>query len=190
MGFFSTLLIAISLSVDSFSVSIASSLCCSEKWNGRNYLFAVVLAVFQAGLFCLGWILAFHFQYLIESLDHWIAFGLLSMIGLNMIREGVVKLRNPNDERRYNPFTSWNVLLLAVGTSIDAMAVGIAYACTGQDWKAAYIIAIATLLFSALGLFLGQKLKRSIKFPVEIVGGVILIIIGVKILLEHTAWIN
>lgn len=112
------------------------------------------------------------------------------MIGLNMIREGVVKLRNPNDERRYNPFTSWNVLLLAVGTSIDAMAVGIAYACTGQDWKAAYIIAIATLLFSALGLFLGQKLKRSIKFPVEIVGGVILIIIGVKILLEHTAWIN
>ncbi len=107
-----------------------------------------------------------------------------------MIREGVVKLRNPNDERRYNPFTFWNVLLLAVGTSIDAMAVGIAFACTGEDWKATYIIAMATLLFSALGLFLGQKLKRGIKFPVEIVGGVILIIIGVKILLEHTAWVN
>ena len=109
------------------------------------------------------------------------------MIGLNMIREGVIKLRHPNEERSYNPFTFWNVLLLAVGSSIDAMAVGIAFACAGQDWKAAYIIAIATLLFSALGLFLGQKLKRGIKFPFEIVGGVILIAIGVKILIEHLA---
>lgn len=187
MGFLSVLLIAISLSIDSFSVSIASSMACRAKLCAKNYYFSLMLAIFQAGMFCIGWLLAFKFQFIIESLDHWIAFGLLLVIGLHMIYEAIKKLRNPNDKsvNDYNPFKFWNVVLLSIGTSIDAMAVGVTFACALEDITAAILIFFTTLILSALGLFLGNKLQKNIKFPFEIIGGIILIIIGTKILIEH-----
>ncbi len=138
-------------------------------------------------MFCIGWLLAFEFQHIIESVDHWIAFGLLLIIGLHMIIEAIKKLKNPDNTNvnEYNPFKFWNVVLLSIGTSIDAMAVGVAFACALEDITAAIVIFFTTLIISALGLFLGHKLRKNINFPFEIIGGIILIAIGTKILIEH-----
>ncbi|MDD4142537.1 MAG: manganese efflux pump MntP family protein [Bacteroidales bacterium] len=183
--------------MDSFSVSLASGMCRGEQLKRKHLIFfPLSLAVFQAGFFAVGWLFGNKFQSLISSVDHWIAFGILTFIGVRMIMEA---LKKDEAKAKYNPFKFWNTILLSVGTSIDAMAVGIAYACASQtdnsivvgsvsistEWATTAVLWMTTVVFSLVGLLLGKFLKRRINFPFEVLGGAILIFIGGYILLEH-----
>ncbi len=177
------ILVAVGLSMDSFSVSFAAGIGRKELQKRNYVIFPLFMAVFQAGLFAFGWFLGHNFEELIKNIDHWIAFGLLAFIGVRMIIDG---LKSDEDERSFNPFALRNMVTLSVGTSIDALAVGVAFACSQQSVGiSSAIIWGCTYMFSLVGLLLGRFLGRKIDFPFEVVGGVILICIGIKILLEH-----
>ena len=176
-------LVAVGLSMDSFSVSFAAGIGRKELQKRYYAIFPLFMAVFQAGLFAFGWFLGHNFEELIKDVDHWIAFGLLAFIGVRMIIDG---LKPAEEEKSFNPLAFWNMITLSVGTSIDALAVGVAFACSQQAvGVSSAIIWICTYMFSFVGMLLGRFLGRKINFPFEVVGGVILICIGIKILLEH-----
>ena len=150
-------------------------------------IMALAFGFFQAIMPFIGWMCAKTFSHLIESVDHWIAFGLLSAIGIQMIREGFGK----KEETKFDPLSYKVILTLAVATSIDAMAVGVsmAFMQIGSSWDT---IAIPAVLIAAIssaltiaglgtGIFIGRKIPCSIA-PV---GGLILIGIGIKIIIEH-----
>jgi putative Mn2+ efflux pump MntP len=136
----------------------------------------------------IGWLGISHFQTYMEAYDHWIAFGLLGFIGGRMVWESF----SPEEEQQFNPSRLRTQLLLAVATSIDALAVGISFACMGytslgQLTLPLIIIGVVSFLFSLIGYQLGVRFGRSIahRLKPELIGGIILIGIGVKILIEH-----
>ena len=136
----------------------------------------------------MGWMATNHFSEQLEAIDHWIAFSLLAFIGGKMIRESF----GPEEEKQFNPKNLNTQLLLAVATSIDALAIGISFACTGyraieQIVYPLFIIGIVSFLFSLFGYRLGVRFGKSIarKLKPELLGGIILIVIGIKILLTH-----
>jgi putative Mn2+ efflux pump MntP len=182
-------LIAVSLAMDCFAVSIASGIM-QKRYVWSNMLpMSFSFGWFQGMMCAIGWFAFIYFSGWVESLDHWIAFGMLAVIGGNMIKEGLSK---EDKDRHFNPSSLWMILTLAVATSIDALAVGISFACLNYQTIVSLIypvvvIAFVSLIFSLLGLYLGvtfgKKIEQRIK-P-ELVGGIILLLIGVKILLEH-----
>lgn len=182
-------LIAVSLAMDCFAVSIASGIM-QKRYVWSNMLpMSFSFGWFQGMMCAIGWFAFIYFSGWVESLDHWIAFGMLAVIGGNMIKEGLSK---EDKVRHFNPSSLWMILTLAVATSIDALAVGISFACLNYQTIVSLIypvvvIAFVSLIFSLLGLYLGvtfgKKIEQRIK-P-ELVGGIILLLIGVKILLEH-----
>lgn len=178
-------MLAIGLSVDSFSVSLAAG-CCSCSCRRillRRLLFATSLAVFQASFFAAGAWVGSEIMSVIHCVDHWVAFVLLAYIGGKMIYDGVKSGGNKNV---YNPFKLSNVFVLSVGTSIDAMAVGLAFACSNTDILfTAVVVLITTFVFSLGGLIIGAFLSEKVKFPFEIIGGIVLVAIGAKVLYEH-----
>ena len=130
----------------------------------------------------LGFLLASSFAEYIKQYDHWIAFALLFLIGANMLREAFSKEENEADAS----FSVKTMLLLAVATSIDALATGVSFAVTDTNiWLAVSIIGVTTFLFSAAGVKVGSIFGRKYQSKAEFLGGVILILIGVKILIEH-----
>ena len=180
-------LLAIGLAMDCFAVSIASGIILKRTRWKPMLVMAFAFGFFQAIMPFIGWMCAKTFSHLIESVDHWIAFGLLSAIGIQMIREGFGK----KEETKFDPLSYKVVLTLAVATSIDAMAVGVsmAFMQIGSSWDT---IAIPAVLIAAIssaltiaglgtGIFIGRKIPCSIA-PV---GGLILIGIGIKIIIEH-----
>ena len=143
---------------------------------------------FQAAMPFIGWIAIHYFQSSVEAYDHWIAFGLLLLIGGKMILDAF----NEEDEATFNPLNLGTQLTLAVATSIDALAVGISFSCSGYGTVQSLILPLAVIglvsfIFSIAGLLLGVRFGGTVarRFKPEIIGGVILIAIGVKILLEH-----
>lgn len=182
-------LIAVSLAMDCFAVSIASGIM-QKRYVWSNMLpMSFSFGWFQGMMCAIGWFAFIYFSGWVESLDHWIAFGMLAVIGGNMIKEGLSK---EDKDRHFNPSSLWMILTLAFATSIDALAVGISFACLNYQTIVSLIypvvvIAFVSLIFSLLGLYLGvtfgKKIEQRIK-P-ELVGGIILLLIGVKILLEH-----
>jgi len=130
-----------------------------------------------------GWMLGETFKNQIIQADHWIAFGLLSILGIKMIQEGTV----PVDKKKIKNPLKWSVLIsLSLATSIDAFAVGIGFAFfLDQIYMAAILIAIVTFLVSISGIYMGRKLGKKMAGIAEILGGIILLLIGVKILVEH-----
>jgi putative Mn2+ efflux pump MntP len=147
---------------------------------------AFLFGFFQAVMPFIGWIGTKYFSNCIECCDHWIAFALLTFIGGKMFIEGM----KGGEEAHFNPTSLKVVIALAVATSIDALAVGISFTCVG--WTAftdilvpILIIGLVSFLFAFAGNFIGIFLGRKFHFPIEQVGGIILILIGVKILLEH-----
>ena len=182
-------LIAVSLAMDCFAVSIASGIM-QKRYVWSNMLpMSFSFGWFQGMMCAIGWFAFIYFSGWVESLDHWIAFGMLAVIGGNMIKEG---LSEEDKDRHFNPSSLWMILTLAIATSIDALAVGISFACLNYQTIVSLIypvvvIAFVSLIFSLLGLYLGvtfgKKIEQRIK-P-ELVGGIILLLIGVKILLEH-----
>ena len=153
-----------------------------------NIRMAFLFGLFQAMMPLIGWLGISHFQQYMEAYDHWIAFGMLGLIGGRMVWESF----GSEEEQHFNPRRLRTQLLLAIATSIDALAVGISFACTGytvlgQLILPLIIIGVVSFLFSLIGYQLGTRFGRSIarRFKPELIGGIILIGIGVKILMEH-----
>ena len=186
MDFAELLLIAVGLSMDAFAVSVCKGLSVKEL-KGRHVLLAgLYFGGFQALMPVIGWLLGYRFESLITEIDHWIAFVLLALIGGNMIRESFSEDEELNDD-----FGVKTMLLLAVATSIDALAVGITFAFLSvKILPAAATIGLTTFLLSCAGIRIGRAFGARWKSGAERAGGVILILIGLKILLEHLGILN
>ena len=183
MTFIELLLIAVGLSMDAFSVSICKGLT-TKKFSWRMALICGLwFGLFQALMPIIGYFLGAQFQELIEAYDHWIAFGLLALIGANMIREALSK---KEEESTNGALDVKTMFLLAIATSIDALAVGVSFACIQVElWSSVAVIGLTTFLFSVLGVKIGNVFGSRYEKSAGIVGGIILILIGLKILLEH-----
>ena len=193
MSLIDIILLAVALAMDCLTVSIVSGVIDvkseevkSEKW--WIIRMALLFGLFQAMMPLIGWLGISHFQAYMEAYDHWIAFAMLGFIGGRMVWESF----NPDQEQHFNPRKLRTQLLLAIATSIDALAVGISFACTGytavgQLTLPLIIIGVVSFLFSLIGYQLGARFGRSIaqRLKPELFGGIILIGIGVKILMEH-----
>lgn len=182
MTFIELLLIAIGLSMDAFSVSICKGLT-TKKFSWRMALVCGLwFGFFQALMPIIGFFLGAQFQEMIEAYDHWIAFGLLFLIGANMIREAVWG----KEESQDGSLGFKTMLLLAIATSIDALAVGVSFACIRVKlWSSVIVIGLTTFAFSVLGVKIGNVFGSKYEKSAEIIGGIMLILIGLKILLEH-----
>ena len=181
MSLLSIILLSAGLAMDCFSVSLACSMQ-KEKIALRKTIFvALMFGFFQGIMPILGWSLGLFFKSFVEKFSGWIAFFILAFLGVKMIIEG---LKQEPTENASNIFSSYKILfLMAISTSIDAMASGVVFIPFGrQIWMAAFIIALGSFVFSLLGIFLGKILKSFLPFRAEILGGVMLILIGLKIL--------
>lgn len=193
MSLIDIILLAVALAMDCLTVSIVSGVIevkseevKSEKW--WIIRMALLFGLFQAMMPLIGWLGISHFQAYMEAYDHWIAFAMLGFIGGRMVWESF----GSDEEQHFNPRKLRTQLLLAIATSIDALAVGISFACTGytavsQLTLPLIIIGVVSFLFSLIGYRLGARFGRSIarRLKPELFGGIILIGIGVKILMEH-----
>ena len=184
MGIAELIVIAIGLSMDAFAVSICKGLSVQKVRLPYVMKAGIWFGGFQALMPTIGYFLGSYFEHLITSVDHWIAFALLAIIGANMIKEALSK------EEECCPDASMGakqMFTLAVATSIDALAVGVSFAFLEMSiWMPIIIIGITTMLFSIAGVLLGKKAGERFKSKAELVGGLVLIAIGIKILWEHT----
>lgn len=183
MEFLTVFLLAIGLSFDSFAVSVCSGLNLPHIRFFQAAKIAISLALFQAFMPLVGWLVGNSVKSIIEPVDHWIAFGLLSLIGGKMIIESFI-----DSEAREikNPLDIKVILTLSLATSIDALAVGFSFATLlSKILIAVFIIGLVTFIASMLGILLGKKTGPKINRYAEILGGLILLFIGVKILIEH-----
>ncbi len=181
MGFVELFLIAVGLSMDAFAVSICKGLSMPKmKWKNA-ILAGVYFGGFQALMPAIGYLLGSQFENVIVNVDHWIAFVLLAIIGINMIREALGEGESLDDS-----FDVKTMLLLAVATSIDALAVGVTFAFPRVNIVTAVIfIGCTTFVFGVAGIKIGNVFGSRFRAKAQIAGGVILILIGLKILLEH-----
>ncbi|MGA7279784.1 MAG: manganese efflux pump MntP family protein [Desulfocapsaceae bacterium] len=184
MDLFSTLVIAVGLGMDAFAVSVASGVSMKQIGLRQTLTIAASFALFQALMPVLGWAAGLSFRNYIAAYDHWIAFGLLAGIGLRMIYEA---RRLEDDKPSELVMTGGRLLLLSIATSIDALAVGLSFAVLNiVIFTPALIIGFVTGGMSHAGIILGRKVGHLFEGKIEIIGGIILILIGLKILLEHT----
>lgn len=182
-------LLAIGLAMDCFAVSIASGIILKRVQWQPILVMAIFFGLFQAIMPFLGWIGASSFSHLIENVDHWLAFGILAFLGGRLIRES---FKDEECRQEFNPANLKVVLSMSVATSIDALAIGVSFAFLGIfDYSAILspicIIGFVSLVLSMAGLLFGIKYGCGIakKIRAELWGGVILVIIGTKILIEH-----
>lgn len=183
MGFLELFLIAVGLSMDAFAVAICKGLSVRKLKLSHMLITGAYFGVFQAVMPIVGYYLGQTFESYITSFDHWIAFVLLSLIGANMIRESFSK-----EEDEYNASFSFKTMLpLAVATSIDALAVGVTFGLMQgvNIFSAVGLIGVTTFVLSFVGVKIGNVFGSKYKSKAELVGGIILILMGIKILLEH-----
>ena len=183
MGIGELLLLAVGLSMDAFAVSVCKGLAMKKATLKAELTCGVWFGGFQALMPVIGFFLGRIFADTIEAVDHWVAFGLLSIVGANMIKEALEE-----GECRADPALSVKAMLpLAVATSIDALAVGVSLAMTARVsiWTAVALIGVTTFLLSAAGAFVGGVFGRKYEKKAEIFGGVTLILLGLKILWEN-----
>lgn len=180
------ILIGIALGMDCFTVSLTSGTLVKRVVPRPMWYMVGLFGLFQGGMTWLGWSVSKLFSLYLESVDHWVAFVLLAYLGARMIYEGFKK----EEEQKFNPLNYKVIFTLAVATSIDAMAVGVSLAFMGLNtWEAivkpSVLIALISSLLTICGLALGIAAGRKIPFNLSPVGGLILISIGIKILIEH-----
>ncbi len=180
--------LAVALAMDCFAVSITCGIIAKRLVLKIVLLTAFMFGLFQAVMPLLGWLGINSFSSSFQAFDHWIAFGLLGFLGVKMILDGI----KPDEEenKHLNPSKFSTILTMSIATSIDAFAVGLSFACMGMNTIASVlpaiiVIGVVSFLFSLGGYWLGICAGKKINFPVEIVGGVILLFIGSKILIEH-----
>lgn len=183
MHLYELFMIAVSLSMDAFAVSICKGLSAGRPRPEHYLSCGGWFGSFQALMPLLGWLMGMRFQRFIISVDHWVAFILLGMIGLNMIKEA----RSGGAEELGTSFSPRSMLPLAVATSVDALAVGITFAFLQVEiLPAVLLIGATTFTLSAAGVRVGSVFGGRFKSKAELLGGLILMGIGTKILLEHT----
>jgi putative Mn2+ efflux pump MntP len=190
MDILALLLIAVALSMDAFAVAVSSGMICTYRGWRNTIKLAAFFGFFQFLMPVIGYFLGKSLYGFIHNVDHWIAFALLAFIGAKMIIETIKEGAACDDERMnaQNPFATKNLFVMAIATSIDALAVGITFALTDENiWLSSVTIGVITFVISALGVVLGNKVGRIFKKSAGIIGGGILICIGLKILLEHLA---
>lgn len=183
MTFFELFLIGIGLSMDAFAVSICKGLSMQKIDKKYTLCIGLFFGGFQALMPLTGYLLGSQFSGYIERFDHWIAFVLLALIGFNMIKES---REEEEEEKPYAGVNFKELLILAVATSIDALAVGVTFAFLQVNIVSAItIIGCTTFVISIAGVYVGNVFASRYKSRAELTGGVILILIGLKILLEH-----
>lgn len=188
MGFSELLLIAVGLSMDAFAVAVCKGLKMRRLDIGKTAVIALFFGGFQALMPLLGWALGKQFEHYITSIDHWIAFFLLLFIGGKMIIESFKKDKDSdeNSEHDEEKLDLKELTLMAVATSIDALAVGVTFAFLQVNILTSItVIGSVTFILSALGVSVGHKFGAKYKNKAELCGGIILVLIGIKILLEH-----
>lgn len=187
MGLIELFLIAVGLSMDAFAVSVCKGLAMPKCTFKKATIVGLWFGGFQALMPAIGYILGAQFQEAIASIDHWIAFVLLALIGGNMIHEAL-----DNDEEEADASLDVKTMfLLAVATSIDALAIGITFAFLKVNIiPAVCFIGIVTFIISFTGVKIGNVFGARYKNKAEIVGGIILILLGLKILLEHLGFLE
>ena len=181
MGLVDLFVIAVGLSLDAFAVAICKGLSVKKVSVKHGLIVGLYFGGFQAGMPLLGYLLGSSFAKYIEAFDHWVAFVLLGIIGINMIRESREK-----EETLDASFGLKAMLPMAIATSIDALAVGISFAFMRvQIGWAVLFIGVTTFTLSAIGVKLGNLFGAKYKSKAELFGGIVLILLGTKILLEH-----
>ncbi|WP_071134022.1 manganese efflux pump MntP family protein [Millionella massiliensis] len=196
MDFITLFLFAVGLCFDSFAVSLSCGMSCCACTRRRLFRFAAVLGLSQGLMPLIGWAVATNFRTVIEAYDHWIAFALLLFLGGKMIWESFGE--EDDEHLKGNPFALGRNVMLGVATSIDALVAGIAMALLPLTiipvesqllnmLAAVVVIALVTLVSSLTGLYLGRRSRGRLGERAELIGGVILILIGVKVLVEHLA---
>jgi len=182
MGILELLLLSVGLAMDAFAVAICKGLALDKVSLKKAAIVGIWFGAFQALMPALGWLLGSAFEQYIVAFDHWIAFVLLGMIGFNMIREALSKDEEPTD----CSLCVKAMLPLAIATSIDALAVGVSFAFLQVlIVPAVCFIGITTFVFSAVGVKLGSVFGEKYSSRAELAGGIVLIAMGTKILLEH-----
>ena len=189
MDFLTLFLIAVGLSMDAFSVAVCKGLSMRKASVGRCSIVGLWFGGFQALMPIVGYFVGVNFRHAIDSFDHCIAFALLALIGINMIREALGKEEDGEECEgcEKEALSARKMFPMAVATSIDALAVGVSFAFLSVDiWTSALTIGVTTFLFSFWGVKIGNIFGARHKSKAELAGGIILILIGLKILLEHT----
>lgn len=189
MNLFDLLLLSVALAMDCFTVSIMSGVIVCRTINGPIVRMAALFGVSQAVMPLLGWLATAHFRHLLEAVDHWVAFAMLAFIGGKMIKESF----EHGDRPCFNPLKIRTQVYLALATSIDALAIGISMACMESYGRMdtlplpLSLIGIVSMLFSLLGFRLGTRFGDAVarRLRPELVGGLVLLFIGVKVLLSH-----
>ena len=182
MDIISIVIIAIGLAMDAFAVSITSGITIKRLHINHALKIALFFGLFQAIMPIVGWLAGLSLRDYISAVDHWIAFGLLSSIGCKMIYESITV---QSSEKEIDPLNVYVLLVLSVATSIDALAVGVSFAFLKVAIVTpVIIIGTVTFLLSYLGVYIGDRIGHFFENKIEIAGGLLLIGIGIKILVE------
>ena len=185
MSWFAILGISVGLAVDAFAVSVAAAAMLPRVTGRHVFRFAFHFGLFQAVMPVLGWLAGRGVARWVAAWDHWLAFGLLALVGGRAIYEGALG-RQEQERFRADPTRGASLILLSVATSIDAFAVGLSFAFLGVGiWLPVLVIGVVTAALSTLGMFLGGRLGQRFGSRMTIVGGLVLIAIGLKILWDH-----
>jgi putative Mn2+ efflux pump MntP len=183
MSLFEVLLIALSMAMDAFAVCLGAGTTGQADGPRPTFRLAFHFGLFQFLMPVIGWFAGTTIERYIATYDHWIAFALLAFVGTRMIRSGL----DPNGEARTNdPSRGWTLVMLSIAVSIDALAIGLSLGLIGMSiWYPAVVIGLVTGLVSWLGLRLGGRLSGMFGKRMEVVGGIVLILIGVRIVVSH-----
>ena len=183
MSFISIFLIALALSMDAFSVAIALGAAGRQHSRLAAFRLAAAFGLFQFFMPILGWLLGRTVVSYIADYDHWVAFGLLAIVGIRMIKE---YFDRDDKERLKDPTKGWPLLVLSIATSIDALAVGVSFAFFDVNiYYAGAVIGMVCFAITAAGMVFGKALSRVLGKKAVLVGGLVLIGIGIKIVVEH-----
>lgn len=179
--------VALGLAADAFAVSLSSGIQIKHIKINKALKIASSFSIFQTLMPLIGWWIGLSFRDWISAVDHWVAFGLLSFIGSRMIYESTQE----GSDKRFNPLDIYTLLILSLATSLDALAVGIGFAVLKTSIIAAItVIGFVTFLLCFIGVLAGHKFGNLLQNKIEIFGGLILIIIGSKILIEHLTFVT
>jgi len=182
MSLASIFIISLSMAMDAFAVSLGSGV---KLGPGPRPVFRIAFhfGLFQALLPIVGWLFGNTIEPYVKNFDHWVAFGLLVFVGVRMLRSGLSK---DEEEILKDPSRGWTMVMLSVAVSIDALAVGLSLAFLGVNiWTPALIIGLVTGVVSLIGLHMGHGIGKRFGKPVEVLGGLVLIGIGTRIVISH-----
>lgn len=188
MGFITLFIIAFGLTFDTFAASTTIGLMVNKIRFKEATRLALIMAFFQALLPLIGWFIGIYIREWIINFDHWVAFGLLLILGGKMIVEG---FKHEDERKTFNPFKLRVIITIAIATSIDALIAGVSFGLSDLNiYLAIGLIGFMTYLMAMLGMLLGKTIGSAIGRKMEIIGGVMVVAIGTKILFEHLALLS